>query len=90
MDASAAHEIEGTGRRDQRLSLMSADLSFDQFSKASLQSLWTNQMSATMPPFPAHGSVGPKGATDKKKTREIDRCFESMGLSNGLGTQKSR
>ena len=49
----------------------------------------TNTHSATIPPFPAHSSVGPNGAIDKK-TREIDRCFESMRFSNGLGTQKSR
>ena len=35
------------------------------------------------------GCCGASLAIDKKK-REIDRCFESMGRSNGLGTQKSR
>lgn len=44
MDASAAHGIEGIRRRDKRLSLKSADLPFDQVSKASLQGPWTNQM----------------------------------------------
>jgi hypothetical protein len=85
VDASAAHGVGGTRGRDKRLSLKSAGLPFDQVSKASLQSPWTSQMlqvvnisesfsmtnthSAKMPPFPAHSSVGSKGAIDKKSER---------------------
>ena len=85
VDASAPHGVGGISGRDKRLSLKSAGLPFDQVSKASLQSPWTNQMlqivnisesfsmtnthSATMPPFPAHSSVGPNGVIDKKNGR---------------------
>lgn len=48
---------------------------FDQVSKSSPRSPWTNQMSATIPLFPAHSSIGPKRAIDKKNEAVVSRVW---------------